>query len=333
MRKHQTRRRQQRLVDTLDSLLPAKLDPSILVYDETGDVARWIREAHPSATIWNRWSVGAVRGQTGPPSTKYQTAIMRLPHSKDAFTFALHMMAGRLAPGAQIWICGANDEGIKSTTKRMAPLFDEPETVGVKNHCRLLRGRRSDSVALDQVDDWWAHRPLTIGGESLDWYSLPGVFAQGRLDPATALLLDHLPELHPGMDVLDFACGTGIIAWSCLKRQNEISMTVSDADSLAITSAGRNLGNVRLVQSDGWHSFGHQTFDLIISNPPIHRGKSEDHSILDKLIEGAKIRLNKGGQLLIVGQGRLQLESRLKAMYRKPSCIAKTTRFQIWSSR
>ncbi|MBV69823.1 MAG: hypothetical protein CMH52_00610 [Myxococcales bacterium] len=333
MKKHQTGRREQRLVDTLKALLPMELSPATLVYDEGGYVGRWLGHVHPSSTVWNRWNIADSAGKTEPPNTPVQMAVIRLPHSKDALSYALNMIAGRLVPGGKLWICGSNDEGIKSTAKRLEPLFEKIETVGVKNHCRLLIGRRTDASARCRIDDWWIHRTLVLEQESVDWYALPGVFAQGRLDPATALLLNHLPPLKPNSRILDFACGTGIISWACQRRDNTLSISASDADSLALKAAQRNVGHVRLIQSDGWRAFGNEQFDMIISNPPIHSGKSEDHSVLDQLIDGARKRLSSGGQLILVGQGRLGLEARMKAGFAGARCMAKNTRFQVWSSR
>ncbi|MEE2756412.1 MAG: methyltransferase [Myxococcota bacterium] len=333
MKTYQTARREQRLVETFRELLPKELSPAPLVYDEGGYVGRWIRNVHPPSTVWNRWSIGDSVGVPEPPNASFETAVIRLPHSRDSLSYALNMIAGRLVPGGQLWICGANDEGIKSTAKRMGPLFSTIQTAGVKNHCRLLSGRRTEAPARSKIDHWWTHQTLNLRHETVDWYSLPGVFSRGRLDPATALLLDHLPQLKPKSRILDFGCGTGIIAWACQRLEKTIQVSASDADSLALKSTARNLDQVRLIQSDGWRSIPREEFDLIISNPPIHKGKSEDHSVLDQLIDGARKRLSKDGQLVIVGQGRLGLKHRMKAAFEGASCTARTNRFQIWSSR
>ena len=57
---------------------------------------------------------------------------------------------------------------------------------------------------------------------------MPGVFAKGHLDEATALLLRVFPELQSPARALDFACGTGPIAHHLLTCFPESKVTMCD---------------------------------------------------------------------------------------------------------
>ena len=83
--------------------------------------------------------------------------------------------------------------------------------------------------------------------------------------------------------------------------------------ALAVEAARRNLPAARVHLGDAWSALPESArFDLIVSNPPFHRGKGEDFELIDKLVEGAARRLRRRGELLVVAQRRLDLGRRLE---------------------
>ena len=98
-------------------------------------------------------------------------------------------------------------------------------------------------------------------------------------------------------------------------------------------NARLNVPTAQAYVSDGWAHVPEGPYDLIISNPPIHSGKMEDHTVLDNLISESARRLSPHGQLILVGQGRLNLGKRFASQFKAPKCIQRNTRFQVWSSR
>jgi len=207
--------------------------------------------------------------------------------------------------GHHVWVVGANDEGIKSATKVMDKYLGGIVTIGSKHHCRLLRGTRTPTSRTFQLDDLEWTTTLDLKTGPIPWHAMPGVFAKGRLDEATALLIDTVPTLKTPRTVLDFACGTGPLAHQVHTYFPDADISMIDADSVAVHVARKNVGSARGYVSDGWSNVPMSSFDLIVSNPPIHTGKAEDHRILNQLIADATDYLSAGGQLVLVGQGRL----------------------------
>jgi 16S rRNA G1207 methylase RsmC len=110
-----------------------------------------------------------------------------------------------------------------------------------------------------------------------------GVFAHGRLDAATSLLLrSDLPLASTG-DLLDLGCGAGAIALTMARRAPGATVWAIDvnrrARELCARNAERNdLANVRVVAPQDVPAG--IDFATIWSNPPIRIGKAELHELL-----------------------------------------------------
>ena len=122
----------------------------------------------------------------------------------------------------------------------------------------------------------WTHvKEIETPNGKLSWHTLPGVFAKGGLDPATALLISTLDFDFGGGRILDFCCGTGLIAASIRERNPTAELHLLDADTIALETARLNVANSHYYTSDGFLNAPSMDFDWIISNPPIHRGREE----------------------------------------------------------
>jgi len=157
------------------------------------------------------------------------------------------------------------------------------------------------------------------------WRVFPGLFAGGGLDIMTAALLQALPLMSPvncpdAADasgdwvrkprVMDFCCGSGTIAAAlCSRQPGTATVSALDADAVALQAAKYNLGDaVVTTLSDGWANVDQmESFDWIVSNPPLHRGSVHDFTVCLELIKGAAMRLTPGGSLWIVTQNHVPL--------------------------
>ncbi len=326
--------RERRVVSALRALWspPSDARTALLVGDIDGHLNRDLAGSVESRTAWCRWSTIRQPGQAWPKRGDYAFATLRLPREKDTLLFSIETIAAQLDEGAPLWVYGSNDEGIKSAARHISPFFDDVRTVGSKHHCRVWCGRRNATPARDALDQWVTHTELPLPSGSRKWTHLPGVFAKGGLDSATALLLEALEGYPTPTRVLDFACGGGVIGAELAARWSTSSISGLDADAVAIEAARANSDYTELYTSDSWSALDGLTYDLIVSNPPIHRGKSEDLGVLESLIERAREFLNPGGSLWLVGQKRLNLARRLDGVL-KANCERDDGRFQVWSAR
>lgn len=117
--------------------------------------------------------------------------------------------------------------------------------------------------------------------------------------------------LRPGLisgNILDWGCGWGAMALWLGKNIPDAQVIGLDSDVGAVSIAKENvelnaLSNVNIVASHGFSEIiDEQKFDLIVSNPPTHRGRE----VVEQMIAQSFERLHNNGNLIIVVEARLK---------------------------
>lgn len=149
------------------------------------------------------------------------------------------------------------------------------------------------------------------------FYSDNGVFCKDRLDYGTRLLLENIDWNNVSGKILDVGCGygpIGIIA-SKITGGNVVMCDVNRrALHLALRNVKENNVDCKVIESDCYQNI-HDTFDVIITNPPIRAGKK----IVYEILFGAKDHLNDNGLLYLVihkDQGAKSLVKDLEKEYK-----------------
>ena len=115
---------------------------------------------------------------------------------------------------------------------------------------------------------------------AMTWTTMPGLFAGGAVDIMTTALLEALPTPRERARVLDFCCGSGVIAAAVLAAAPTVRMHIVDADALATRVAATNVPRAKAITlSDCWAGLPPRPrrYDLIVSNPPVHLGLQVCH--------------------------------------------------------
>ena len=138
-----------------------------------------------------------------------------------------------------------------------------------------------------------------------------GVFSKGEVDTGTRLLLEALPEKMSG-DSLDLGCGWGVIGISIARKWPETRVTLADVNTRALDlsreNAKRNRAEVVCVESDGMTALKGQTFDAVVTNPPIRAGKQ----VIYRMFADAAKSLKPSGALYLVIRKQQGAESCMK---------------------
>lgn len=264
------------------------------------------------------------------------TVLIPAPPDRDLTRRQLIFASASVAQHGRILICGANAEGGKSAIKDATDLLGTPLWSGYREKHRMAIFQ-----PLDVLTPTWATAPgiapctwqdfhaATPVGE-LNLHTQAGVFAGAKLDAGTKLLLDHLQIDHQS-SALDIGCGVGVIGIVAEMQGAEVTMT--DANLLAVEAASHNVSNLGLnatvLASDVYHHLGDQRFDLIVSNPPFHRGKHVDLTVANEIISGAATRLNPGGSLLIVANAFLAYGKHMSQKFTRVDSIAATPQYHV----
>ncbi len=285
----------------------AKDHPRALVLaDPAPHLARALEESGHSVTRWHRFLTPGQQCTAWPPRGPFDEVWVRMPRSSLEAAMLLHAASARVEDGARIHLFGAGDEGIRSAAKHFPAGTGEVQTALIKRRCRVLVAAREASPPhADGLGSWETRVPIDWGTGARDWTFYPGVFAHGRLDPATALLIECLPRVPAGARILDFGAGTGPLAAAALERGGDGAEAVLlDADAISLAAAARNVPAGKQVLGRDLAAVS-GPFDLIVSNPPIHTGKPQSLRTVEAFIREAPRVLARRGELIVVAQRRL----------------------------
>lgn len=139
--------------------------------------------------------------------------------------------------------------------------------------------------------DVWGHwLELTTGS---------GVFARGRLDIGTGVLLREVGPPVGARRVLDLGCGYGVIGLAVAVAVPEAQVTAVDVNERALLLARENaaaLGVEDRFRAATPDAVPVEEYDEIWSNPPIRIGKEALHALLLRWLPA----LRPGGRAVMV---------------------------------
>jgi 16S rRNA (guanine1207-N2)-methyltransferase len=287
-----------------------------------------------------RWLQGAGAdvgfGMLPAGSIEEPVVILNLPRERERLSMLLHAFANQLDPQAQLWLVGENRAGIKSSARHLQPWFRQVTTLDNARHCVLFEASQAVAASPLDIAEYTVSWSTRYSGQDIRLLSLPGVFAHGRLDRGTALLLETLPALEPGGRILDFACGCGIVGLALLATANATTLTFLDSSALALESCRQSLAlnglQGDLVPSDGLSELQTNAvapFDWIVSNPPFHRGVASDLEIAADFFGRAGTFLSENGRIVIVFNRHLPYSQWLRNAFDRVERLADSGEFIV----
>ncbi|MFD2631772.1 class I SAM-dependent methyltransferase [Idiomarina piscisalsi] len=239
--------------------------------------------------------------QASAPDISQYTQVMLVVAKEKALNHYILEQLTALPTDAIVWLVGEKRSGVQSLAKKLPESFSKARKVASGNHCQLFSSSHIKAATDPRpLTDYATHVHYELNGHTESFTTLPGVFSQTHIDPATLLLLNTLSEKPLGQ-VLDFACGAGVIT-SAL-RQSAEHLTACDVNPMAIAASTMTFAQqgieVDLRLADGLpDNLG--VYDTIVSNPPFHTGQKTDYTIARKFLSSARKHLKKNGALYIV---------------------------------
>lgn len=235
-----------------------------------------------------------------------ELAIMRLPKSLGALEDHCQVLTQGPA-SLRLVAAGRVKHMTRSQNDILGRYFGEVRATLARDKSRALLASQPTGAS-----PRWP-RSAVNGRLGLTVFSQGGTFNTFRLDAGTALLLSALKAggitdagVRSGR-ALDVGSGSGILA-SVLARSGW-RVTASDVSAAAVAStaltAQANDLDVETVWRDGLRGAPAGSADLIVTNPPFHRGAARDSSATLSLISDAASVLTPGGELWMVFNSHL----------------------------
>ncbi|MFD1883290.1 class I SAM-dependent methyltransferase [Paracoccus pacificus] len=257
------------------------------------------------------------------PQTPHDAAIVFLPRARAEARARVAEAAGRLRPGAALWIDGQKTDGVDAMLRDLRG-FVAVDQMDSRAHGRIFRVIVPDGAWLPAD---WAAAPIAAAP---GFTTMPGMFSADAPDPASELLAAHLPAKLPSR-IVDLGAGWGWLAAQALRHPGVTALHLVEADHAALECARRNITDPRAV----FHWADARDFHLpepvngVIMNPPFHDGRAADPGLGRAFIQTAARLLTGAGTLWMVANRQLPYEQVLRECFRDSAEIAGDGRFKV----
>jgi 16S rRNA (guanine1207-N2)-methyltransferase len=299
-------------------------------------------EVAPKIVVWHQ-DFGTYLQDAGdksfgfhPPVGPFDLLAYFLPKGRACQEMALVMAAEKLAPGAALVVVGPKDGGAGSFGKDIERMFGREPAKSYGRHCIGWHLEGLEPRSAEPVEKWLENYEGKAFGRAARVQTLPGAFSHGRLDPATEGLLKYLESRPVAGRVLDWGCGSGVIGTLVQLAYPAVEVVCADTSAVALEStrltlAANGLSAAKAVACDGWRGIEGK-FDMILSNPPAHRGLETDTDASLDFLRESKDRLNPGGRLVIVANLHLPYHRWLKEWFSEVA-LQRTGSFNLFEAK
>ncbi len=276
--------------------------------------------------------------RVGEPNAGERFALVLVlpPRQRDEARALFARGLSLLAPGGTLLASMPNAEGAKSGAGDLARLAGAVQHVS-KHKCRVFWVTPNPGDVDESLLAEWlaldAPRAIADG-----YISRPGLFAWDRIDPASALLAEHLPPDLCGR-VADLGAGFGYLACQLIARCPQVgAIDLYEAEARALEPARINLA--RAQRESGreinvavhWHDVTRglpQRYDAIVSNPPFHQGRADLPELGRAFITRATDALLPDGRLFLVANRHLPYEAILNQRFREVRTLVTQEGFKV----
>jgi 16S rRNA (guanine1207-N2)-methyltransferase len=162
------------------------------------------------------------------------------------------------------------------------------------------------------------------------------VFSRDSLDIGTRFFLQHLPQHHGKVEIVDLGCGNGLLGLIAAERNLEARVHFVDESFMAVESAKENFSRAFGVEREviftvgnGLDSFEAASIDVILCNPPFHQQNTIGDQIASSMIKESRRVLKKKGELWIVCNRHLNYHINLKQLFGNCTTVASNNKFVI----
>ena len=262
--------------------------------------------------------------------------VARLPKSLAALDELAGAVAAYAAPDVVLMAGGLVRHLSRGMNDVLAEHFDDVHASLGRYKARALVG---SSARLDAGGGGWPHEERHED-EDLTVCAHGGVFAGTGIDVGTRVLLgvlDRLPQ--DATEVVDLGSGNGTLSVGVARALPAARVLGTDvsaaavASTLATAEANDVLDQVHAVRTDGLEGVEPGSLDLVVCNPPFHRGTALDRTTTPHLFARAAVALRPGGELWTVWNSHLPYLPMLRARVGSTSVVTQTPRFTVTRSR
>ena len=201
--------------------------------------------------------------------------VIKVPKTLALLEDQLIRIRPHCTPDTQIIVAGMVKALPTSVWKLLERLIGNTQTSLAKKKARLIFATLDENLAISDNP-----YPVRYQLENTEYWltNHANVFSRDHLDIGTRFFLQHLPSQNNAIDIIDLACGNGVVGLIAAERNPNSRLYFVDESFMAVASAQTNFhdafGQEREANfqvGDGLTDFTAQSADLILCNPPFHQ--------------------------------------------------------------
>lgn len=177
---------------------------------------------------------------------------------------------------------------------------------------------------------------FTYMGNDIFFASDIGVFSKTMIDYGSRVMLDSITIEENQKTLLDVGCGYGTFGISLKKRFSHLCIDMVDVNDRALSLCQKNVERNKVEDIRVYKSYIYDaidnSYDVIITNPPIRAGKEVVHKIL---VESYQY-LNDSGELWVViqkKQGAPSAKNKMQEVFGNVGVVKKDKGYYILKSK
>ncbi len=266
----------------------------------------------------------------------FDCVVIKVPKTLALLEDQLIRLRPHIQTDTQIIVAGMIKALPPNVWKLLERLIGTTSTSLAKKKARLIFATLDESLAMPANP-----YPVTYQLENTDYWltNHANVFSRDRLDIGTRFFLQHLPIKPNATDIIDLACGNGVVGLIAAEHNPNARLHFIDESFMAVASAQENFyrafGTEReacFQIGDGLSDFSAQSADVILCNPPFHQQNTIGDQIAIQLFKQAKKILRHGGELWVIGNRHLHYHQDLNRLFGNCTVVASNAKFVIWQA-
>lgn len=231
----------------------------------------------------------------------------------------------RLPIGGELVLTGEKGDGLKTYADKARTLVGSDKDLNKGRGGALLARIRKQREPETSLDDSNYRQLCDIAPQGhVALYSKPGVYGWQKIDRGSRLLIGALGDVldkngaQAPRDVLDLGCGYGYLTVMAHQRLPDARFVATDNNVTALVACTKNIEthaiSAQVVPADCADGIGQQ-FDLVLCNPPFHKGFDIHGDLTLAFLKAAAARLAPDGMALFVVNQFIALEQKAEPLF------------------
>lgn len=262
----------------------------------------------------------------------------RLSKEKALVHYLINQALARLPVGGQLLLGGDKSDGFKTYYQKACALVGSAKSarkVAGGAYVGVIEKRVEPSARLDD-SDYTALIDIAPDGHPR-LFSKPGIYGWKKIDRGSALLIENLQAVLESHEtpssVLDLGCGYGYLSVMASRLLPGARVVATDNNVTALKACEANFAEHGIagecIVADCAQGID-EPFDLVLCNPPFHKGFDIHGDLTKAFLNAAASRLKAGGSALFVVNQFIGLEQKAASSFARCRLLAAREGFTVF---